>query len=280
MAITAGDGQSRVLKNRRFEDYRSLKQYFSDRTIKEVFISGANTTVGALAEIDFAVGDIINYIGAEGQVYLRTELDDIANQNVKYCYIEYQNDTGAVRPILKGIMDNTNTTTEVAVAGATDFYRLRQMISEVEATATKGIVLTDADMAGANDVFGFINDGNSQFNLQRFFTQPNATCDSYLAHLHCHTAQSGVDANSDAFILTVQYTPKVLGVSDGFAEPQVAADKTLTLYFHTDMTEDPCILLEGGTEVIFSLGDVDDPATVHLEFVLLEVYPTNSTPSS
>ncbi len=280
MAITAGDGQSRVLKNRRFEDYRSLKQYFSDRTIKEVFISGANTTVGALAEIDFAVGDIINYIGAEGQVYLRTELDDIANQNVKYCYIEYQDDTGAVRPILKGIMDNTNTTTEVAVAGATDFYRLRQMISEVEATATKGIVLTDADMAGANDIFGFINDGNSQFNLQRFFTQPNATCDSYLAHLDCHTAQSGVDANMDAFILTVQYTPRVLGVSDGFAEPQVAADKTLTIYFHNDMEEDPCILLEGGTEVIFSLGDVNDPATIHVEFVLVEVYPTNSTPSS
>ena len=280
MAITAGDGQSRVLKNRRFEDYRSLKQYFSDRTIKEVFISGANTTVGALAEIDFAVGDIINYIGAEGQVYLRTELDDIANQNVKYCYIEYQDDTGAVRPILKGIMDNTNTTTEVAVAGATDFYRLRQMISEVEATATKGIVLTDADMAGANDIFGFINDGNSQFNLQRFFTQPNATCDSYLAHLDCHTAQSGVDANMDAFILTVQYTPRVLGVSDGFAEPQVAADKTLTIYFHNDMVEDPCIQLEGGTEVIFSLGDVGDPATIHVEFVLVEVYPTNSTPSS
>lgn len=280
MAITAGDGQSRVLKNRRFEDYRSLKQYFSDRTIREVIISGTNTTVGAAAEIDFAVGDVINYIGAEGQVYLRTELDDIANQNVKYCYIEYQDDTGAVRPILKGIMDDTNTTTEVAVAGATDFYRLRQMISEVEATATKGIVLTDVDMGGADDVFGFINDGNSQFNLQRFFTQPNATCDSYLAHLDCHTAQSGVDANMDAFILTVQYTPRVLTVADGFAEPQVAADKTLTIYFHNDMEEDPCFLLEGGTEVIFSLGDVDDPATVHVEFVLVEVYPTNSTPSS
>ncbi len=116
MAVTGGEGLSRIFKNRRYENYMSMKQYFSDRTIQEVSIYGSSTTNGAALEIDFAVGDVINYIGAEGQVYLRTELDDIANQNVKYCYIEYQDDTGAVRPILKGIMDNTNTTTEVAIA--------------------------------------------------------------------------------------------------------------------------------------------------------------------
>ena len=273
MAFTGGDGQSRVLKNRRFESYESIKQAFSSRIITEIVISGtiAETDAGP-TEIDFAVGDTINYIGAEGQVYLRTELDDIANQNVKYVYIEYQDDAGIVRPILKGIMDNTNTTTEVAIAGATDFYRLRQMISEVEATATKSIVLTDANMGGADDIFGFINDGNSQFNLQRFFTQPTSVCDSYLAHLHVHTAQSGVNNITDSFFLTVDYTPRVLGISDGFAEPQVAADKTIRYPFAADLNEDALILLEGGSEVIFKVGNVNDPAELHCEFVLVEDY--------
>ncbi len=272
MAFTGGDGHSRVLKDRRFESYTSLKQHLSHSIIDEVIISGliAETDAGP-TEIDFAVGDTINYIAAEGQVYIRCELDD-ATQHSKYVYIEYQDDTGAIRPILTADLDAADSTTEVIVTGASDFFRLRQMISEVEATATKGIVLTDANMGGADDIFGFINDGNSQFNLQRFFTQPNATCDSYLAHIHLHSSESGTDANQDAFYLTITYTPRVLGLSDGFAEAQGAADKTMTLHFYNNLDEDPCILLEGGTEVIFKVGDVNDPSAIHCEFVMVEDY--------
>ncbi len=274
-----GEGISRIVKNRRYEDYRSMKQHFSDRTIQEVLIEGTFLTTGAAAEIDLAVGDTINYIAAEGQVYIRTELDDLANQDSKYVYIQYQDDTGAIRPILTADLDNANTTTEVIVTGATDFYRLRQMICEVEATTTKGIVLTDVDMAGADDVFGFINDYNSSFALQRFFTQPAATCDSYLAHIHLHSPNA-VDNIVDTFFLDMTCTPRVLSTSEGFAEPQVATDRTFNYPFSGEISHSPCFLLEGGTEVIFKIGDNHDAGIVHFEFVLLEVYPTNSTPSN
>ncbi len=155
------------------------------------------------------------------------------------------------------------------------------MISEVEATATKGIVLTDADMGGANDIFGFINDANSQFNLQRFFTQPSAICDSYLTYVHAHAGATGNNANFDSYFVDTTFTPRVLSTPEGFAEPQAAADKTLHMEFMGhELDWQPCILLEPATEVIFKVGDNDDPGIVWLEAVMLEVYPTNSTPSS
>ena len=179
MAVTGGTGISRVLENRRFEDYKSLKQHFQhNRRITEVIIEGMTTTDGALAEVNFAVGDIINYIAAEGQAYIRIEQLD-ANQDGKYIYLQYQDDTGAVQDWVTADIAAAETD-EVAI-GSTDFYRIRQMYSEVEASTNDAIILTDADMGGADDVYGFINDGNSQFNLERFFTQPNATCRSFLA---------------------------------------------------------------------------------------------------
>jgi len=282
MAITGGEGLSRIIKNRRYEDYRSMKQYFSDRTIQEVIISGTTTTDGAAVEVNFTNnGDTINYIAAEGQVYIRTEADD-ANQDGKYVYIEYQDDTGAVMPILTADLAAPDNTVEVIVTGASDFFRLRQMISEVEAASGggKGIILTDANMGGADDVFGFIDDNNSQFNLERFFTQPSAICDSYLAYVHAHAGETGTDANNDSYILDVTFTPRPLTTTEGFAEPQVAADNTIPHDFMGELDWQPGIKLEGGTEVIFLVGDNDDPGHIFIEAVLLEVYPHNSTPSS
>ena len=94
MAVTGLEGYSRVEVNRHFDTYQSLKQAFSNRRrIAEVIISGATTTDGAAAEVNFSVGDIINYAAAEGQAYIRTEVAD-ATQNSKFVYLQYQDDTG------------------------------------------------------------------------------------------------------------------------------------------------------------------------------------------
>jgi len=273
MAVTPGEGFSRVLKNRRFEDYRSMKQYFSDRTIYEVIIEGRTTTDGALAEVNFAVGDTINYIGAEGQAYIRIEQVD-ANQDGKFIYLQYQDDTGAVKDWVTADIGATETD-EVAI-GSTDFFRARQMYSEVEASANDAIVLTDADMGGANDIYAFIDDGNSQFNLERFFTQPNSVCDSYLAHFHAHSIPVGIGAATDTFLAAFIATPRALNAG----EVGAAADKTFEYKFADNLHIDPLILLEGGTEVIFQVGDIATANVVHIESVLLEVYPTNSTPTT
>jgi hypothetical protein len=275
MAITPGTGHSWVHKNRRYENYQSMKQAFSDRRVEEVVIEGRTTTDGALAEINFAVGDTINYIGAEGQAYIRTELAD-ATQNSKFVYLQYQDDTGAVQDWVTADLDAADTTTEIAI-GSTDFYRVRQMYCEVEAVATKGIVLTDANMGGADDVYAFINDTYSTFNLERFFTQPSTVCDSYLGHVHVHTTPVAIGAGTDTYLFSYTCTPKAL--SDG-GETGAASDKEFVFIFQEEFNMDPMILLEPATEVIFKVGDAATANVVHIQATLLEVYPPNSTPSS
>lgn len=264
----AATGQSRVISDRRWEDYRSLKQHYQHRHTKEFVISG-NGDSSVAGEIQF--NDLtIHYIAAEGQVYIRTELDDLANQDSKYVYIEYQDDTGAIKTILTADLDNANTTTEVIVTGASDFYRLRQMYSEVEATATKAIVLTDAVMGGADDHFGVIEDGNSQFAAQRYFVPDAASVPhSYLGRIIAQGPQIAAAAAAvDAIILTVTYTPKIVDIG----EAQIKADITAVLTFNKELDWQPCIELEPATEVSFSWTDTTTGQAIWFEADFLEVY--------
>lgn len=268
MAVTSGVGKSRVLHKRRFDDYKSLKQHYQNSNIDEIIISGSCTTGGAAAEISFVTGDVINYIAAEGQVYVRCEADD-ANQHSKYVYIEYQDDTGAVKTILTADLHATDSTTEVIVTGASDFYRLRRMTSEVESASGGGkmVLLTDADADGVADYYGIISDGQSEFALERFFTQPDSTHISYLGKVECYATIQGGDNATAGSIITIQYTPKPTDLGEAAA----AADVTQTFNFSEHFLWEPCIELDGGTEVIFSLGDIDEPQTISIEAHMLEV---------
>lgn len=266
----ATKGHSRVLHNRRWDSYESLKQYYKGTQIDEVIISGWGTT--ANAEFQFA-SETLDYIGAEGQVYVRCEADD-ANQHSKYVYLEYQDDTGQVMPILTDDLDATDSRTEQAIAGATDFYRVRQLISEVESATGGGkmITLTDADMGGG-DNYAYIEDGNSQFILQRFFIQPNATAHSYLGRIEVRFPHMTAAATAiDAVLLTVTYTPKVLGVNDGFAESQVATNITLDLRMNHNTVFEPLIELQQATEVTFSWNHTTTAQIIWFEATLLEAY--------
>jgi hypothetical protein len=273
MAVTSGTGFSRVLEKRHFEDYKSLKQSLGSARFNEVIIEGTCTTAGAASEISFVTGDVIDYIAAEGQVYIRCEADD-ANQHSKYVYIQYQDDTGAIKTVLTADLNAANSTTEVIVTGASDFYRLRQMISEVESDSGGGkmVVLCDADWDSAADSYGLISDGQSAFCLERFFTQPTTTCTSYLAYVKAITSyvQEG-DAVASGFLVDVTFTPKPVSTPT-FAEAQVAADVTQRFQFTDELVWQPCIELDGGTEVIFKVGDLGTAGKVHIEAVMVEVY--------
>jgi hypothetical protein len=270
MAVTGVSGYSRVIRKRRFDDYASLKQYYQNSNLEEVIISGDGTTGGAAAEISFVTGDAMMYIAAEGDAYIRCEADD-ANQHSKYVYLQYQDDTGAVQDWVTANLDGTNSTTEVKITGTGEnFYRIRQMYSEVESASGGGkmIILTDADMGGADDEFGFISDGHSEFALERFFTQPDSTHKSFLGRVECWAPIQDGDSAAAGFACHITYTPKPN--SQG-AEAAVAADVTTEIEFSDHFVWEPCIELDGGTEVIFKLEDFDTAATIHLEAILLEV---------
>ena len=269
----ATKGLSRVLKGRRYEDYRSMKQYYSDRTIEEVLISGWGTTAGA--EFEFA-SETTDYAGAAAQAYIRAELDD-ANQHSKYVYLQYQDATGAVQDWATADLDGADSATEVAI-GSTDCYRVRQMYSEVESATGGGkmITLTDAAMAGG-DNWAYIEDGNSRFSLQRFFTQPVATCASYLGKIDVKFPFMSAAATAiDGVILTIAYTPKVLNAG----ETGIAANITMVVPMNRNTVIEPLIELAPATEVSFSWNHTTTGQTVWFEATMLEVYATNSTPSS
>ena len=48
-----------------------------------LFACSGNMKESATKEINFVTGDVIDYIAAEGQVYIRTEADDV-NQDEKF----------------------------------------------------------------------------------------------------------------------------------------------------------------------------------------------------
>jgi hypothetical protein len=275
--MAAGKGFSRVLKDRRWEDYKSLKQAWQHRPTTEFLISGYQTTTAAAAELNFQTGDTINYIGTAAQAYIRCEADD-ANQDNKYVYIRYCDDSGTISAwSTADISDAPDSTTEVAIGG-TDFYRLREMYSQVESASGGGkcVLLTDSNMGGADDIFGFIDDGESVAAINRYFVPSAATCTSYLGRIVCRVPYllEG-DATPGGYFLTITFTPVALNGG----EVGAAADITQVLSFNEVLDWQPCIELQPATDVIIKIHKLVDADHVgmHIEASFLEVTPSTTT---
>jgi len=243
-------GESRVLVNRRWEDYKSMKQHYQHFHCVEFIISGRQVTTNAAAELQFAVGDTINYIAAEAQAYI--EIQDPVTAD----------------------LHNTDGTTEVEI-GSDDFFRLRQMYSEIvsDTGGGKAIILTDENMGGADDIFGFIDDNDSKAAISRYYV-PKATqvSNCYLGKVEIISPNllEG-DATPGGLFLTVTYTPKVLNLG----EAQVAAERIEVVSWMEDkLIWEPCIELEPATDVIFKIHKLVDAdhVVIHFEATFLEVY--------
>jgi len=264
----ATTGFSRVLTNRHFEDYRSAKQHFKGRHCKEFIISGTGNSVAA-GEFQFA-SETLDYEDAEAQAYIRTEADD-EGQDDAYVYIIYQDDDGVIYGPVTADLANPNTE-EIAI-GSTNFYRLREMWSEVESATAGGkmVMLCDDEMAG-DDNWGYIDDGNSRWAAQRYFV-PSATQveHAYLGRVIAQAPQIAAAAAAvDAIILTITYTPKAI---DNI-EASAAADLAVTLTFNKELDWQPMIELEPATDVYIEVKKVNDALhdEIYVEASYLEVY--------
>jgi hypothetical protein len=156
------------------------------------------------------------------------------------------------------------------------------MTSEVESATGggKAVLLTDADMGGADDVFAFIDDNESEAFVGRYFV-PSATQveHSYIGRIFLQAPYllEG-DATEGGYFLTVDYTPKPTNLG----EVAAAANRTHVIHFSQYLDWQPCIELQPATEVtlkIHKLVDADHPE-VYIDATYLEVWVTNSTPSS
>ena len=105
-------GYKLILTGRRFEDYKSMKQWFKGETNKEVIcsINQASSIITALEGSDVVIG---TQPTAEEIVYLKTEADD-ANQDGKSVWVVYQDSTGAIHgPIVHLLAAAAEAGTEV-----------------------------------------------------------------------------------------------------------------------------------------------------------------------
>ena len=111
-AITRGT--TRLVSNRRFEDYKSMKQNFKYSKVKEIIFDGFQTLTNTAANLE--PGDLtIALIGAEALVYLSTLADD-SNQDLAEMWVTYQDDTGLIHgPILHLLNDDADTSVEACL---------------------------------------------------------------------------------------------------------------------------------------------------------------------
>ena len=353
MATLTATGHKVIVKNRRYEDYRSMKQHFSDRTIKEILFSGSQVMTEVSVVVDGSDHTIAAQLSAEAHVFLSTIADD-ATQDLKSVWVTYQDDTGLiVGPYEHVLNDTANTSVEaplfnedvidtiaagqggkaitlttlagtlnqyagkymvamdgdgVAEAGnlivsntaatptiltvtnnshaaangdnisiqtypGDDFYRAREMYCEQEVIDASTIRLGDHD---STNIYAGIGEGHRYMSNSGFFTQPAATCRSFLGRVR---AQSSVDSTVTQVTgsrVTVFYTPLEAHANGGAVETQIDLDFADTLDWQ------PCIELETATDVVIKAMNIEGAKLPNMlvETSYLEVYPTNSTPSS
>ena len=116
VAIGAAVSFKRILKNRHWEDYKSMKRYFSARNkgLCEVVYEGNQVTTGAAAEVVDGAATI-GFNAADTQVYIAQEADDGTYDGNKV-WIDYTDSDGVLHENVCTILDSdTSTATEVPI---------------------------------------------------------------------------------------------------------------------------------------------------------------------
>jgi len=254
-----GIGLLRIERDRRFEDYRSLKQYFRNHSIEEIIFETYQITTAALAELAESGGATILYeLGAEGTVYVRTEAD-AAGVRDKEITIVYLDGDGAVQTATIAT-DDTDSTTETEIA--TDFKSLRKMTSAVEAPTDNYLLLCNSDNTAK---YGIIQDGRVSAAFSRYYV-PAATTGYntkfYLGRvqINCQEENEG-DGVESGHQLSVSYTPKE------------CSNITQLINFNSHLDWQPCIELEPETSVVFKIKKIadNDHHELHFRSEILEV---------
>lgn len=344
MATAVTRGTTRIVSNRRFDDYESMKQHFKYSKIKEIIFDGYQTLTNTAANLE--PGDLtIALIGAEACVFLSTLADD-ANQDLASVWVIYQDDTGAIHgPILHLLNDTADTTVEyplgnedvwdtcASVAGdvitmtalnpgldayaglytvgisgdgnqvgvanliisnsaanptaitltdtpdantatdlisiqefpCSDFFRLREMYCDVEVLTDKTIRLGDHN---SGNYYGLISQGGRYRSSAMFFTQPIATCRSFIGKIKCSVSHESTDAKKQGNEIQVTFTPKAANSS------AAASDIVINLVFQDNLDWQPCIELAPATDVTIKVLTLDNTNVddIHVEATYLEVY--------
>lgn len=340
-------GISRILSNRRYEDYKSMKQAFQYSKVKEIIFEGFQTMTSTAANLE--PSDIaVSLIGAEAVVFLSTIADD-ATQQDKNVWTVYVDNAGIISEAILTVLDDVDSSIPVplgnlndydtcaSVAGdvitmtamvatedqyagwytigksgngdqlgvanliisntasgtvpaftltdtpdantATDvicfqqyayddFFRVRELYSEVEANDDKTIAVENQ---AANAWYGIISREMNYIASARHFTQAESVCRTFLGRIKATCANESTDAKKQGNEIQITFSPKASNTS------ATASDIIVNKVFSIELDWQPCMELAGATDVVIQILTLDNTNVddIHVEVTYLEVYDIN-----
>jgi len=196
-----GIGDLRIIADRHFEDYKSMKQAFQHRYTREVLFQRSQVSTAAAAELMEAGGETIAYLSANTTVYIRAEGADNAGCQEKSLFMEYLDHAGALKTATADSAADSSTEVEIA----TDFESLRQFYSTTEAVGDHHWLLCNSD---ASAIYGVIEDGRLYSVHSRYRAPASTVCQSFLGRIQIDTTKLQTDAADSSYQLVIAYTPK------------------------------------------------------------------------
>lgn len=139
MAIAKATSITLIKKNQHWEDYKSLKRYFSARgnAMTEVMYHGVGTTTAGDVEFLDGSGETIAFLAANDIVYAAQEADTEAFDG-KTIWIDYISSTGDLYEAIPTVLDSdTSTATEVPIGCIGTPY-----VEAIASRQTTGVTMT------------------------------------------------------------------------------------------------------------------------------------------
>jgi len=176
----------------------------------------------------------------------------------------------AATPTTLTVTDNTNALAnadviQIQTYPCNDFYRVREMYCEIEVLDAKTIRLGDHD---ASNIYAGIGEGHRYMANSGIFTQPTATCDTYLGRIKASAAIDTTVTEAKGCQIKVFYTPFQAHANGGAVETE------LEISFYNNFSWEPCIKLAPATDVVIQVKYIAGALVdeIFLEASYLEVY--------
>jgi len=158
----------RIEKNRHWEDYKSLKKHWSHagKFIREYIFDGAQTSTSAAAEIVGGHDQTIAFLGANAQVFAKSEAD-LAALDGDSIWMDYVSSTGVLHEAVETKLDSlSDTSLEVAVGCMSG-----TMLDVIASIAGSALTMTGLDLSAvaANTLAGYyiVGNGNAPYGYNQ-----------------------------------------------------------------------------------------------------------------
>jgi len=254
--------------NKYFEDYTSLKKYLGSikgkkkntrgttgalfQNVDEFWFNQFQLTTGSAVEISKVSGETVVAVSANATVYIKQKTDQTGNDGDTGS-LRYRSSTGTV--VEKAFaLHATNTATTQAITGATNYYRVEDLIMD-DALAVDEVLLGNIDHS---EIYGVIPAADWRSTHSRHHARKDGK--TFIAMV-----KASFPSASNLSTLTVEFT------KNGDTLAQVVEFNRIS---NIPEILDLCLEVKPGTDVIFKCKRNADTNhdNFRLEYVIIEAY--------